>query len=223
MTFLSVPVTQMSVTAPNGLLISACELAEFQVANDIISAAHAQAKEIENLAQQKADNLQQYCDEAREEARQQGLRQVEEEAPVLRQQAVSHCIQWLVDTHDLEHSIVERLEARLRGILAQVFEEFYGQQNGARLLMARLQEHIETLLGEEAGTLHVNETQFDELRQAFVTHPQLRIKLDRQLEPGEALLNTPLVSMYLNLDEQLQSILSRLEQLSQEVSDDQQN
>ncbi|KOC93134.1 hypothetical protein NG43_12235 [Winslowiella iniecta] len=213
----------MSVTAPAGLVIRASELAEFQAANDIISAAHAEAEQIQRRAQEAAENLEQYCDEVRERARQQGLEQAEEEAPALRQQAVANCIQWLIENHNLEHSIVERLETRLRGILAQVFEEFYGQQSGARLLMSRLQEHIETLLGEEAGTLHVNETQFDELRQAFVTHPQLRIKLDTQLEPGEALLNTPLVSLYLNLDEQLQSILSRLEQLSQEASDDQQN
>ncbi|WNN43895.1 FliH/SctL family protein [Winslowiella toletana] len=223
MTLLTIPVTRLTVAAPAGTLIHASQLAEFLAAEDIIAAAQAQAEQILQRAELDAEHLQQYCDKAQEAARQEGLMQVEEEAPALRQQAVADTIQWLIETHEVERRVVEQLEVRLRRIMVQVFEEFYGQQNDARLLMAHLHRHIDALLDEATGTLHVNESQYDELRQAFVTHPQLRVKPDARLQPGEARLNTSLVSLYLNLDEQLQSILSRLEQLSQESADDQQD
>lgn len=217
---LTIPVTRLSMAAPVGPVISAAQFTHYLEAQDIIEDAHEEAEDIINDAQSEADNIQQQCDEMRESARQEGIREIEHEALQIRQQIVADTIEWVVAEYEMERYIIERLEGRLRGIMVQVFEEFYGQQQGSGLLITRLREAMDQLVDDEKGILRVSHRQFDELSRAFVAYPQLRLESDQQLATGKAILTTPMVYLHLDLNEQLQSIISRLKKCNGEADDD---
>jgi flagellar biosynthesis/type III secretory pathway protein FliH len=216
---LTIPVTYMSMAAPIGPVISAMEFNYYLEAQDIIEDAYEQAENILNDAQNEADNLQEECDEMREAARQEGIREFESEAQHIRQKIVADTIEWVVAEYEVERYVIERLEGRMRGIMVQVFEEFYGQQQCSGLLITRLREAMDQLVDDEKGILRVSHVQFDELSRAFVAYPQLRLECDQQLATGKAILTTPMVYIHLDLDEQLQSIISRLNKFNGDTDD----
>lgn len=220
MKVLTIPVTRLSIGVPIGPVISAMQFANYLEAQDIIEDAHQAAEDIINCAQEEADNIQQQCDEMREAAREEGVRQFADESLQIRQKIVADTVEWVVTEYEMERYIIERLEGGLRDVMVQVFEEFYRQQQGSGLLITRLREAIDQLENDERGVLRVSHMQFDELSRAFVAYPQLRLESDKQLAAGKAILTTPMVYLHLDLEEQLQSIISRLNKLNGEADDD---
>ena len=220
MTKLTIPVRKLAVTAPCAGLIPASELADYLKAGDIIAKAQGRAAQLRRSAQKHLSSVVQQCADAREKARQEALAKVEQETPALRQQAVANTIQWLVAEHELESNIVQRLEPRLRSLMAQVTEEFFRQQDSTRLLMDRLRPALDRLLNEDAATLQVNPQQWEALHQSFAAYPSLRVQSCDHIAEGQAILITPLIYMSLDLEEQLDSRLSRLKHVSEEAADD---
>lgn len=210
MSRLNVVVKQLAGCFHHGPVITASNLEEYIQASDIIERAHQEAAELRSRAEEYLDNIQQQCAEEREAARQEGQAWAEEDAPAHRQSAVADAVEWLICEHELEGDIIQRLEPQMRNILAQVFKEFYLQQDGCRLLLDRLREVLDKMLQQEAGTLFVCPDQWEELRQSFASYPSLAVKMNPQLGLGEARLVTPLVTLSINLEEQLDAILTRL-------------
>ncbi|QGY32129.1 hypothetical protein [Pantoea cypripedii] len=223
MSRLRIKVESLPLSAPAGLLIRANELAQYQEAQDIIQQAHEQAARIKQEADDLLCRIQQQRDEACEAAREEGLVQLKEEEANWRQQAVAETVQWLLDEHELECNVIRRLEPRLRSMMTQVFKQFYQQQDGSRLLMDRLRSAIDSLLTEDSATLHVCPAQWDTLQHAFAAWPGLKVKSNPELTIGQATLSSPMVTLQLDLEEQLNAMLSCLNKDETEVDDDYQD
>ncbi|MGC0154947.1 type III secretion system stator protein SctL [Chromobacterium vaccinii] len=217
MTLLSFPIAKLPGNATFGPIIPADDLASYINGGEIVAQAQAQAKQILEAAEREAEQLHELCEQALEAAWQNGLEKVARETPALRQQAVADTVEWLLDQRDLEQAIIERLEGRLLGILVSVFEECYGRQSESRLLASLLRDRIGLLPGGEEGTLHVCPEQHEELRQALISCSWLRIEADADIASGKALLQTPLVILSLDLDEQFNWAISRLLSSSRSV------
>ncbi|KAB7897042.1 hypothetical protein GA565_14185 [Rouxiella sp. S1S-2] len=216
MSRLNVVVKQLSGSFYDGPIISASTLADYTQAADIIDRAEHDALALRSSAQEYLEDIEQHCAEAREAARQEGEVWAAEDAPLHRREAVADAVEWLISEHQLESDIIRRLEPKMRTILAQVFKEFYVQQDNCRLLLDRLRDTLDKLLQEEAGTLFVCPEQWEELRLSFASYPALQVKMNEHLGLGEARLVTPLVSLSINLEDQLESILARLLKMSED-------
>lgn len=218
MSAITLPIISIDVPAPSGSRIAAAELANYCVANDIVEQAKHTANELNQKAQAHLEQVQQLCFEECQNARLEGLEHLNQEAPALRQQLTAEVISWFVDEQQLELEITTRLENRLRELLVSVFSEFITDQNLTDLLVLRLKSRLETINSEKKATLHVCPQQHDELVSAFADYSWLQVKNDETLLTGEALLTTPLFTVYINLEEQLEAILARLAAPSQESS-----
>ncbi|OHX19158.1 type III secretion system stator protein SctL [Chromobacterium sphagni] len=210
MTPLLLPITKLPGSAPLGPIIPASDLADYVQAGEIIARAQAQAKQIHDAAESEAERLHELCEQVLEAAWQNGLEKIAREVPGIRQQAVADAVEWLLDGRDLEHRIIERLEGRLRGILVDVFAECYGQQSEPQLLASLLRDRIGQLGDGVEGILYVCPEQHDEIRQTLGFCSRLRIEPDTSVVSGKALLQTPLVILSLDLDEQFNWAMNRL-------------
>jgi flagellar biosynthesis/type III secretory pathway protein FliH len=218
MSVITIPIASIAVPAPPGSRIAAAELANYAEANDIIEQARQTAQSLHLEAQQHLEQVQQQCEEARQNAWQEGLQLLKQETPALRQQLTAEVIHWLIDEQQLEQAIVTRLETQLRELLVSVFSGFIADQNLTDLLVLRLKERLEKVSHEHTATLHVCPQQYDELTLAFADYRWLQVKNDTTLLAGEAMLTTPLFTVYINLEEQLQAILARLAPPAEEPS-----
>ncbi|AAQ60264.2 type III secretion system stator protein SctL [Chromobacterium violaceum] len=217
MTLLSLPITKLPGNAPLGPIIPAGDLADYIEASEIIEQAREQAKSIIQDGEKKIENLCEMYEEISEAAWQDGLKNLEQQAPALRQQAVANVVEWLIAEQELEHKIIERLEGQLCDILIKVFKEYYGQQNESQLLINLLRERVRALLDSEEGVLYVCPEQYEELKQALISFPKLLIESDASIMAGKALLQTPLVILSLSLNEQFDWAISRLFSHSHEM------
>lgn len=218
MSAITLPIISIDVPAPSGSRIAAAELANYCVANDIVEQAKHTADKLYQRAQTHLEQVEQMCLEERENARQEGLEQLQQEAPALRQQLTADVVSWFVDEQQLELELTARLENRLRELMVSVFSEFIADQNLTDLLVLRLKNRLDTINSEKTATLHVCPQQHNELVSAFADYPWLQVKNDEALLTGEALLTTPLFTVFINLEEQLAAILARLAAPSQEPS-----
>lgn len=218
MSAITLPIISIDVPAPSGSRIAAAELANYCVANDIVEQAKHTADKLYQQAQTHLEQVEQMCLEERENARQEGLEQLQQEAPALRQQLTADVVSWFVDEQQLELELTARLENRLRELMVSVFSEFIADQNLTDLLVLRLKNRLDTINSEKTATLHVCPQQHNELVSAFADYPWLQVKNDEALLTGEALLTTPLFTVFINLEEQLAAILARLAAPSQEPS-----
>ncbi|WP_158300663.1 type III secretion system stator protein SctL [Chromobacterium sp. ATCC 53434] len=217
MTPLSLPITKLPGNAPLGTIIPAEDMAGYVKASEIVAQAEVQARQILEAAEREIEQLYGMYEQISEAAWQTGMDRIEEEAPGLRQFAVAEAVEWLIAEQELENKIIERLEGQLSGVLVQVFEEWYGKQSEPQLLANILRERIKKLSGDEEWMLYVSSEQYDELRQALISYPRLRIEPDASLGSGKVLLQTPLAILSLNLDEQFDWVMSRLLSHSREA------
>lgn len=210
MTGLRIPITCLPGPVPPGPVISACELAHYFDASKVLMHANDEAACLVKQAQETLAEAEQDSVRIRDSARRQGIAEAESEIAAIRVTTVDQTVEWLIAERELEVAIAAHLDTRIRALLAQALEEFIGEQDGADLILRRLRKRIPQLIADEPFTIRVAPQQIPAIEQAFADQPHLRVTADEALRPGQAVLETRLVTLNLDLDVHLQSILSRI-------------
>ncbi|MGF6401564.1 flagellar biosynthesis/type III secretory pathway protein FliH [Pseudomonas frederiksbergensis] len=220
MNALIIPCIFLPGSMPHATLIPATELAEYFSATSVLAQAHAEAELIQQQARECLAQAEEQAQLILDQARDQSLAEAAHELNTLRQELIEETLDWHVAETTLEITLAQHLDTRLRALVALVLEEFIGEQDGAELMVRRVQQRLLTFLTEGALTVRVSPASENQAQRAFAAYPQVQVISTPSLTMTEALLETHLFTLRIDLDAHLQSLLSRLKQTPREPAID---
>lgn len=224
MSALNIPCLYLSGAAPLTAIIPAVELADYFNATSILLKAHEEAEAILQQARASLANAQHDAKQIRVKAHHQGIADAASELASLRTTLIDETLDWLVAETELETTIAQHLDTRLRALVGAVLEEFIGEQDATALIIRRVQQRLMHFLSDEAVTLRISTSSETKAKAIFSSYSQVHVIADTSLQDTQALLETHFFTLRVDLDLHLQSLLSRLRQGSrEELIDDQQD
>ncbi|MBV4465824.1 hypothetical protein KVG95_21080 [Pseudomonas sp. SWRI79] len=224
MSALNIPCLYLSGATPHSAVIPAVELADYFNATSILIEAREEAEAILQQAHASLADAQRDAQQIRDKAHHQGIADAASELASLRTALIDETLEWLVAETALETTIAQHLDTRLRALVGAVLEEFIGEQDATELIIRRVQQRLMHFLSDEAITLRVSTSSKTKAKAIFSSYSQVRVIADTSLQDTQALLETHLFTLRIDLDLHLRSLLSRLRQVSREdLIDDQQD
>lgn len=207
---LIVPCMSLPGSTLHTLLIPASELAEYFSASSVLAQAQAEAQVILQQAREHLALAEQEALQIRLQARDQGLAEAAHEHSALRQTLIEETLDWHVAETALEVTLAQHLDTRLRTLVAQALEEYIGEQDGAELIVRRVQQRLLTVLSTGALTVRVSPICEHQAQHAFAEYPHIQVISTPSLTTTQALLETHLFTLHIDLDAHLESLLARL-------------
>lgn len=207
---LKIPIRYLFGNAPENTYIPATLVSQYFHASTLVELAQ---EEINDIRQQAAEIIKTAEHEAlfiRTEARQQGIENAEIELATLRSDIIYQTVEWLVDEEELEIDLASQMESKLRKLLAQSLDEYIGEQDNIDILMQRVQKRIPDLWRDEPITLRIAPEAMDAAKNLITEAIPLRIVTDPSYQPTQALLETRLAVIDIDIALHLVDILSRL-------------
>lgn len=209
---LNIPCIALPGSAPHAMVIPAAQLAEYFSATTVLADAHAQVKALQRHARECLARAEEEALQIRTLARDQGIAEAVSERQTMRQTLIEETLDWHVAETALEATLAQHLDTRLRDLVAQVLQEFIGEQDGVDLMIRRVQQRLPTFLAQGALTVRVALDYEQQVRHSLADHPQVQVLGCASLATAQALLETRLFTLRIDLDAHLQSLLSRLRQ-----------
>lgn len=220
MSAIIIPCFSLPGSMPHSVVIPATELAEYFNATSVLAHARVEAEAIQRQARECLTRAEEEALQIRTRTRDQGIAEVANERDTLRQTLIEETLDWHVAETELEAILAQHLDTRLRALVALVFEEFIGEQDGVELMVRRVQQRLLTLLTQGALTVRVSPECEDQAQRTFAAYPQVQVISTPSLKTTQALLETHLFTLCIDLDVHLQSLLSRLRQVPYELPAD---
>ncbi|WP_148169596.1 EsaK [Pseudomonas chlororaphis] len=213
---LNIPCIALQGSTPQAMVIPAAELAQYFNATSALALARAEAEALQRQARECLAQAEEEARQIRIRARDQGIAEAANEGEALRQRLIEETLDWHVAETALEATLAQHLDTRLRALVAQVLEEFIGEQDGVELMVRRVRQRLLTFLAQGALTLRVCADCEQHIRHTFADYPQVQVLGSSSLATTQALLETHLFTLRIDLDAHLQSLLSRLRQVPHE-------
>ncbi|MGY4818372.1 hypothetical protein ACVNP3_20785 [Pseudomonas chlororaphis subsp. piscium] len=213
---LNIPCIALQGSTPHAVVIPGAELAQYFNATSLLAQARAEAEALQRQARECLAQAEEQARQIRIQARDQGLAEAASEREVLRQRLIEETLDWHVAETALEASLAQHLDTRLRALVAQVLEEFIGEQDAVELMVRRVRQRLLAFLAQGALTVRVGADCEQHVRQTLADYPQVQVLGSSSLARTQALLETQLFTLRIDLDAHLQSLLSRLRQVPHE-------
>lgn len=212
MTSLKIPCISLQGTSTYALVIPAPELADYFSATSVLVQAQSEAANLQLQAEAELTSAREEAEKIRAHAHLKGLADAADELISLRETLIKETLEWHVAETQLESTIAKNLDTRLRSLVAQVLEEYLGDKNALELLTQRVQQRITSFLDKGNITLRVPSDSVSKFQESLLAYPQVRIIGAASLKNTQALLETHLFTLRLDLETHLESLLSRLRQ-----------
>lgn len=224
MTQLNIPCVFLPGPCPQAQLIPAAQLqAHFQAAS-ALTQTQAACEDLQEQARLTLQQAQEEAEQIRQQAYQQGRLDAEQAWAEQQQALIEQTLQWHVSHTNLEATLALQLDTRIRTLVAAALEEYLGEQHAADLLVRRVQQRLGRFLPEDAITLRVADTCHAKAREEMAAYPHVRVIHCATLKPTQAQVQTALFTLHIDLEQHLDSLLSRLKPLANEPDcDDYQN
>lgn len=210
---MNIPCLALPGSTPHAVVIPASQLAEYFSATKMLDDARAQAEVLQRQARECLARAEEEAFQIRTLARDQGIAEAANERQAMRQTLIEETVDWHVAETALEANLAQHLDTRLRDLVAQVLQEFIGEQDGVELMVRRVQQRLPAFLAQDALTVRVASNGEHQVRHALADHPQVQVLVCASLATNQALLETRLFTLRIDLDAHLQSLLSRLRQV----------
>jgi flagellar biosynthesis/type III secretory pathway protein FliH len=127
-----------------------------------------------------------------------------------RIQAIQETIQWLVPAQQLESALANHLAKQAAQWAVEALKQLVDTVDQPRLLLRRLHASIRELQPHGRLTLRVHPTQVEALQQSLSKNDLVIVVADQQLEPLQALLESPLVVIKLDLEQHITLLIEQL-------------
>ncbi|WP_051673175.1 hypothetical protein [Pseudomonas chlororaphis] len=223
MTQLTIPCVYLPGSSPYTQFIPAEELQEHFAAASALAQAHEACEALHQQANLTLEQAHEEAEQIRQQAYHQGMLEAAQAWAEQQQALIDQTLEWHVSQTQLEATLTQHLDTRIRALVAVVLEEFVGEQNAADLMVKRIHQRL-GLLNEGAITLHVSDTCQSRAREHLGAYPNVRVVSCSSLKSAQARVQTALFTLHIDLDQHLDSLLSRLRQLPNEPAcDDYQN
>ncbi|BBE08743.1 EsaK protein [Mycoavidus cysteinexigens] len=210
MTHLNLSIISLCGAIPCTTIIPAATLAQYFDARAIVT--HAQ--ETAQARLQQADAIlaeaQREAEQIRAEARQQGLAEAASERETMRTALIDETLTWLVAEEQLESAIAAQLDTRVRIWMAKMLTEWIGEQDATEWITQRIKRRLPQELEDTSVTLRVSAAAMPVAQAEFAAYPQVRVSADAALNTRQAVLETRFVTLHIDLDTHLQSLLAYL-------------
>ena len=216
-----VPITRIPGLVPFGPLILSADIARCIDASATVDRARHEANSLLEQAGEVVAQARRDADDIRTEARREGLADAVSEMEAMRKTLVSETVNWLVTETDLELLVAERVDASVRTLIAQVLQEFAEEQDSTEILLRRVSARLPNLLGDAVLTLKVPTSALKMARSTFERDHRLRVIADASLPDKRAVLESPFLTLQMDIDAHLAILLSSLTR--QESTDARQN
>ncbi|AZC32419.1 hypothetical protein C4K38_4468 [Pseudomonas chlororaphis subsp. piscium] len=213
---LNIPCIALHGSTPHAVVIPAAELAQYFNATSLLAQARAEAEALQRQARECLAQAEEQARQIRIQARDQGLAEAANEREVLRQRLIEETLDWHVAETALEATLAQHLDTRLRALVAQVLEEFIAEQDAVELMVRRVRQRLLAFLAQGALTVRVSADCEQHVRHTLADYPQVQVLGSPSLTMTQALLETQLFTLRIDLDAHLQSLLSRLRQVPHE-------
>ncbi|QLL13463.1 hypothetical protein [Pseudomonas chlororaphis] len=210
------PITYLPGPAPLETIVSAEALAHHYNAQRIVDSANEKSAQILAELERKMAATRGEIRRIREQARQAGLSEAQEELDRLRADTIAQSVEWLVAEDELERRIANDLDARLRTLLAQALATWLDERNAVDDVMQRVRQRLERMADDEFATLYVAPSVEHAVRERFSATPRVRVHIDAELSEGQARLESRLTIIRFDLEAHRDLILERLVRPCQE-------
>jgi hypothetical protein len=127
-----------------------------------------------------------------------------------RSQAIQETIQWLVPENQLEIALANHLAQQAAQWAVEVLKQLVGEVEQPQLLVQQLHASIHELQEHGMLTLRAHPHQVTGLQQLLSENVRVTVVADPQLEPLQALLESPLVVIKLDLDRHMTLLIEQL-------------
>ncbi len=183
---------------------------KMQQAEYLMQQARIEASQIIEQAQEQLAQARQEIALMQEQAHLQATNHARELAESAQSQAIADAIQWLVDEQSLERAIACEMEQKVRSLVAFAIREFAGEQDTTELLIRRISKMVDEQLKHNRVSLIVNPNQLKYIRKELGEGDELVYRTDEGLSESQAVIETSLVRMELDLDRHLELIIEHL-------------
>lgn len=126
-------------------------------------------------------------------------------------QAVQEGLRWLIDTQQIEQEIASHLEQKAQEWAIAALKTLIGEIDNQQLLLEHLRVPVAQAQEQGALTLHANPEQMAAVEQAFGAIPQLTVVADPSLKPTQAVLESHLLLVKIDLERHLNLLIEQLQ------------
>ncbi|RKT99118.1 hypothetical protein C7H84_33170 [Burkholderia sp. Nafp2/4-1b] len=204
------PIVSLPGPAPLDVHLSAEKLARYVNAAAIITAARETARSIVDEARRELDVARQMIEHLRDDAQREGAARAEADLESRRAALIDDTVRWLIDANSAEIQIADRIEARVRALIASVVEPYLGTLAPVDLLTQRVLTHLRADAHEPAFRVSVSPANLSRARDALAHDPRVCVGADVTLSAHNARLETSDAIIHFDLDRHLRLLLSHL-------------
>lgn len=204
------PIIYLPGPPPLGAFISAEELTHHYNAQRVITNANEKSALILAELEQKMASTRKDMRRVREQARQAGLGEAQEELDRLRKETIAQTVEWLITEDELERQIANHLDERIRALITQAMVSWLNERDVVNDLMQCVKQRLAQIADEELATLYIPPDTEDRVREHLSALPRVRIHTDVTLSAGQARLESRLAVVRFDLDAHCHLLLERL-------------
>ncbi|KVE36804.1 hypothetical protein [Burkholderia sp. BDU5] len=214
------PIVSLPGPAPLDVHLTADALARYCDAAAVVAAARGEARSLVDDARHELDTARQAAANVREDAYRQGLARAEAELERRRAALIDDTVLWLIDAQAAEAHIAERIDARVRALVASVIEPYLDTQDPVERLTQRVLAHLRADVHARAFRVSVSPANLPRVRDALRHDPRVQVDADAALPDRDARLETPDAIVRFDLDRHLRLLLARLAGATEEARPD---
>ncbi len=195
---------------PSESVLQASTLDLLEQAQAVLEHAQTQAALLQHEVELEAVQIRATASELGEEDKAALIRQAQDEA---RDETVTQGLSWLLDEAQLEASIIDRLEARVRSTMANVLQEWLDGQDR----VAQLARQLATQVGERARLrpykIRLHPAECEAVAAQLAHSPalaEIHCVADAALTAGQAIIDTEFLRIEFDLSRHWAQVLAAL-------------
>lgn len=207
---LIIPIRYLPGAAPENTYIPAEQLTQYFNASTLMNQARKEADQLLRQADEIKEAAEHDAQAIRADACQQGIIDGQAELNTMRADLIYQTVEWLIHEEELEINLAAQLEVKLRALVAHALEEFIGEQDQTEIVMRRVKSRLPHIWADEPITLRIAPEATDRAELALADTARIRLIPDSSLRSTQAMLETRLAVIHIDLDCHLAAIVSRI-------------
>lgn len=201
---------RLAVPAPLQVQLTAETLLAWQQTQSLSRWVRQRAAQRLLRVRQRRLDIRQAARQYVQRMRRQGQAQTTQLLEQTRVQAIQETIQWLVPAQQLESALADHLAQQAAHWAVEAFKRLVEAVDQPQLLVQQLHASIRELQPHGSLTLRVHPNQLEGLQQSLCENGSVTVVADQHLQPLQAVLESPLVVIKLDLEQHVTLLIEQL-------------
>lgn len=206
----NLPLQRLGLPAPLQVHLTAEKLIAWQRSNQLTHWVRQRAAQRLIRVRQRRLEIRQATRQYVQRMRKRGQAQTTQLLEQTRAQAIQETIQWLVPAEQLERALADHLAQQAAHWAVEAFKQLLDAVEQPRLLEQQLHASIRELQPHGSLMLRVHPNQLEGLQQSLCENGRVTVVADQHLQPLQAVLESPLVVIKLDLEQHVTLLIEQL-------------